>query len=72
MPNMLAMGVTSLKHTQKVFSMLEKADRVGKGTLFTTAEVYNFAIYGDTHLRAISQMTQNKRLLANYLKMYAT
>lgn len=37
------MGVTSLTQTQNVLSMLEKADLLRKGALFTTGDMYHLA-----------------------------
>ena len=48
--------------------MVENADLVGKGTLFTTFGMQHIVSLVDHHLGANLHMSQNKRLLASYLQ----
>lgn len=70
---MLAVGLSSLEHTQNVFSMLEKADVVWKGAVFTIVELQPLASSADTLMITRLQMAQTREassfLLANCLPL---
>lgn len=65
--SMRAVGLTSLEHTLNLYSMFAKADLVCKGALSAIEVMQHIPSRANTHRVAISQITQNKRLLVYYM-----